>query len=58
MGKECVSDEQLKAGLLMGLESVQARCDHLARQIQVHGRAVPVAETQRRLAAVLRVLAS
>ena len=36
---------QAKAGLLMGLESVQARCDHLARQIQVHGRAVPVAET-------------
>jgi predicted Zn-dependent peptidase len=24
---------------------VQARCDHLARQIQVHGRIVPVAET-------------
>jgi predicted Zn-dependent peptidase len=36
---------QLKAGLLMGLESVQTRCDHLARQIQVHGRIVPTAET-------------
>ena len=36
---------QAKAGLLMGLESVQARCDHLARQMQVHGRIVPVAET-------------
>ncbi|HLZ79338.1 MAG TPA: pitrilysin family protein [Sphingomonas sp.] len=36
---------QAKAGLLMGLESVQARCDHLARQVQVHGRIVPVAET-------------
>ncbi|USI73392.1 M16 family metallopeptidase [Sphingomonas morindae] len=36
---------QAKAGLLMGLESVQARCDHLARQIQVHGRAVPVGES-------------
>jgi predicted Zn-dependent peptidase len=36
---------QAKAGLLMGLESVQSRCDHLARQIQVHGRSVPVAET-------------
>lgn len=36
---------QARAGLLMGLESVQSRCDHLARQIQVHGRIVPVAET-------------
>ncbi len=36
---------QAKAGLLMGLESVQSRCDHLARQVQVHGRIVPVAET-------------
>jgi len=36
---------QLKAGLLMGLESVQMRCDHLARQIQVHGRIVPPVET-------------
>jgi predicted Zn-dependent peptidase len=49
---ETLSDAELararaqgKAGLLMGLESVQARCDHLARQIQVHGRIVPVAET-------------
>ena len=36
---------QAKAGLLMGLESVQSRCDHLARQVQVQGRIVPVAET-------------
>ncbi|PTQ10817.1 peptidase M16 [Sphingomonas oleivorans] len=36
---------QAKAGLLMGLEAVGSRCDHLARQIQVHGRIVPVAET-------------
>ncbi len=36
---------QARAGLLMGLESVQGRCDHLARQIQVHGRIVPPAET-------------
>ncbi len=36
---------QARAGLLMGLESVQARCDHLARNIQVHGRIVPPAET-------------
>jgi predicted Zn-dependent peptidase len=43
---------QAKAGLLMGLESVQARCDHLARQIQVHGRIVPVAETVAHIDAV------
>src|SRR3546814_9610398 len=27
---------QAKAGLLMGLESVQARCDHLARQLMIY----------------------
>jgi predicted Zn-dependent peptidase len=43
---------QAKAGLLMGLESVQARCDHLARNIQLHGRIVPVAETVAALDAV------
>lgn len=43
---------QSRAGLLMGLESVQGRCDHLARQLQVHGRIVPVAETLRELDAV------
>ena len=36
---------QAKAGLLMGLESVQSRCDHLARQIQIHGRIVSAAES-------------
>jgi predicted Zn-dependent peptidase len=35
---------QAKAGLLMGLEAVATRCDHLARQIQVHGRVVTPAE--------------
>lgn len=43
---------QSRAGLLMGLESVQGRCDHLARQIQVHGRIVPVAETVAQMDAV------
>ncbi len=43
---------QARAGLLMGLESVQARCDHLARGIQVHGRIVPVAESVARIDAV------
>lgn len=36
---------QAKAGLLMGLEGPAARCDHLARQIHVHGRIVPASET-------------
>jgi predicted Zn-dependent peptidase len=36
---------QARAGLLMGLESVQARCDHLARNIQVFGRIISSAET-------------
>lgn len=35
---------QAKAGLLMGLESVATRCDHLARQLQIHGRIVPPSE--------------
>lgn len=43
---------QAKAGLLMGLESVQGRCDHLARQIQVHGRVVPTAEMVAQIDAV------
>ncbi len=43
---------QSRAGLLMGLESVQSRCDHLARQIQVQGRVVPVAETVAQIEAV------
>ena len=28
----------------MGLESVQARCDHLARQLMIYGRPVDAAE--------------
>ncbi|TVV71280.1 M16 family metallopeptidase [Sphingomonas solaris] len=43
---------QAKAGLLMGLEGVGARCDHLARQIQIHGRIVPPAETVTAIEAV------
>jgi predicted Zn-dependent peptidase len=43
---------QAKAGLLMGLEAVGARCDHLARQIQVKGRIVPPAETVAAIEAV------
>ncbi|PZU11450.1 pitrilysin family protein [Sphingomonas sp.] len=43
---------QAKAGLLMGLESVATRADHLARQIQIHGRIVPPAESVALLDAV------
>ena len=43
---------QGKAGLLMGLEGVGSRCDHLARQIQIHGRIVPPAETVAQIDAV------
>ncbi|MBV9842875.1 MAG: insulinase family protein [Sphingomonadaceae bacterium] len=43
---------QAKASLLMGLESVQARCDHLARQLQIHGRIVEANETIAALDAV------
>ena len=43
---------QGKAGLLMGLEGVGSRCDHLARQIQIHGRIVPPAETVAQIQAV------
>lgn len=56
---ETLSDAELarakaqgKAGLLMGLEGVGARCDHLARQIQIHGRIVPPAETVAAIEAV------
>ena len=43
---------QVKAGLLMSLESTGSRCEQLARQIQVHGRIVPVAETVGKIEAV------
>jgi predicted Zn-dependent peptidase len=43
---------QAKAGILMGLESVQSRCDHLGRSLQVHGRIVSAAETVERIDAV------
>ena len=43
---------QVKAGLLMSLESTGSRCEQLARQIQVFGRTIPTAETVARLDAV------
>lgn len=43
---------QAKAGLLMGLESVATRADHLARTIQIHGRIVEPTELVAQLDAV------
>ncbi len=43
---------QLKAGLLMSLESTGSRCEQLARQWQVFGRVIPAAETVARIEAV------
>ncbi|MDE2007666.1 MAG: insulinase family protein, partial [Rhodospirillales bacterium] len=43
---------QVKASLLMSLESTGSRCEQLARQLQVFGRVVPTAETVAKLAAV------
>ena len=43
---------QVKASLLMSLESTGSRCEQLAWQIQVFGRAVPIAETVAKLNAV------
>ena len=43
---------QVKASLLMSLESTGSRCEQLARQIQVFGRIVPTAETVAKIEAV------
>jgi predicted Zn-dependent peptidase len=43
---------QVKASLLMSLESTGSRCEQLARQIQVFGRVIPTAETVAKLNAV------
>jgi predicted Zn-dependent peptidase len=36
---------QIKAGMLMGLESSSNRCERLARTLSVWGRVIPLAET-------------
>ncbi len=43
---------QVKASLLMSLESTGSRCEQLARQMQVFGRVVPTQETIAKLNAV------
>ena len=43
---------QLRASVLMSLESTGSRCEQLARQIQVHGRPITPEETKAKIAAV------
>jgi predicted Zn-dependent peptidase len=43
---------QVKASLLMSLESTGSRCEQLARQMQVFGRVIPTAETVGKIEAV------
>ena len=43
---------QFRASLLMSMESTGSRTEQLARQIQVHGRIIPVEETKAKIAAV------
>ncbi|MDP9095893.1 MAG: insulinase family protein [Pseudomonadota bacterium] len=43
---------QVKAGLLMSLESTGSRCEQIARQIQIFGRIVSTSETVDKLNAV------
>ena len=43
---------QVKASLLMSLESTGSRCEQLARQMQVFGRVIPTEETVAKLNAV------
>lgn len=43
---------QIKAGLLMGLESTTNRCEQLARQMLAYGRPVPMSEIVEKVEAV------
>ena len=43
---------QLRASLLMSLESTGSRTEQLARQLQIHGRIIPTEETKAKIAAV------
>jgi predicted Zn-dependent peptidase len=43
---------QLKAGLLMSLESTGSRCEQIARQWQIFGRIIPASETVAKIEAV------
>jgi predicted Zn-dependent peptidase len=43
---------QLKASILMAMESTSARCEQLARQLQAYGRLVPVEEMVAKVEAI------
>jgi len=43
---------QIRAGVLMSLESTASRCEQLARQLLVLGREVPISEISKRIEAV------
>jgi len=43
---------QIKAGILMGMESTNGRCEQLARQLMVHGRIQSVEEVVAKIDAV------
>ena len=43
---------QLKAGILMSLESSSSRCEQAARQLLVYGRTIPLEETVAKIEAV------
>ncbi len=43
---------QIKAGLLMGLESTSNRCERIANQILIHGRVIDIEEIEDRIESV------
>ena len=43
---------QMKAGMLMGLESASSRAERLARQVSIWNRVIPLEETVERIEAV------
>ncbi|PKQ07365.1 MAG: peptidase M16 [Alphaproteobacteria bacterium HGW-Alphaproteobacteria-12] len=58
IGEDAREDEvararaQIKAGLLMGLESSSSRAEQIARQYMIHGRVLPIAELVEKVDAV------
>ncbi|MEP5930611.1 MAG: insulinase family protein, partial [Nitratireductor sp.] len=43
---------QIKAGLMMGLESSSSRAEQIARQYMIHGRVLPIEELVEKVEAV------
>lgn len=48
------SKAQFKAGMLMALESTSARCEHLAQQMLIYERPLPLQEITEKVDAVTR----